>query len=320
MPSLKEIKSRADSVNSTLKITSAMKMVAAAKLHKAQNAIGNMLPYEDMLNRMLASLIAFKRNSEKRKESGAFLPEAGNDSDLDSELEILCSARTVRRVAIVAYSSNSSLCGGYNATAVKNASALVDEYLAAGLKKEDITVYSVGRKMADAMKKKGFESPADYCHLSEKPSYDEAAGLAAELVHGFMTGRFDKVELMYNHFRSTSSQPSVRETYLPLAVMSLKDNPEEALKADERGWECDYIIEPDVDTLLDDLLPKVMLLKMYTVQLDTNAAEHAARTVAMQTATDNGNEILRALTLEYNKNRQQKITSEILDIVGGSMQ
>lgn len=320
MPSLKEIKNRVESVNSTLKITSAMKMVAAAKLHKAQTAIGNMLPYEDMLNRMLANLIAFKRNAEKRKDSDALIPSYEDDASLDSELDVLCSARPVRRVAIVAYSSNSSLCGGFNATAVKNALSVVDEYLAAGVDKSDITVYSVGRKMADAMKKKGFESPADYTHLSEKPSYDEAASLASELVHGFMTGRFDKVELLYNHFRSTASQPFVRETYLPLSIMPIADNPAEAKEADTRGWECDYIIEPDVDTLLDDLLPKVMLLKMYTVQLDTNAAEHAARTVAMQTATDNGNEILHTLTLEYNKNRQQKITSEILDIVGGSMQ
>ena len=320
MPSLKEIKNRVDSVNSTLKITSAMKMVAAAKLHKAQTAIGNMLPYEDMLNRMLANLIAFRRSTEKRKEADALLPSMGEDVSLDSELDILCSARPVHRVAIVAYSSNSSLCGGFNATAVKNAVSVVDEYVAAGLDKSDITVYSVGRKMAEAMKKKGFESPADYTHLSEKPSYDEAADLAAELVHGFMTGRFDKVELLYNHFRSTASQPFVRETYLPLSIMPIADNPDEAKAADDRGWQFDYIIEPDVDTLLDDLLPKVMLLKMYTVQLDTNAAEHAARTVAMQTATDNGNEILHTLTLEYNKNRQQKITSEILDIVGGSMQ
>ncbi len=320
MPSLKEIKNRVESVNSTLKITSAMKMVAAAKLHKAQTAIGNMLPYEDMLNRMLANLIAFKRNVEKRKDSDALIPSYDDDASLDSELDVLCSARPVRRVAIVAYSSNSSLCGGFNATAVKNALSVVDEYLAAGLDKDDITVYPVGRKMAEAMKKKGFESSADYTHLSDKPSYDEAASLAAELVHGFMTGRFDKVELLYNHFRSTASQPFVRETYLPLAIEPIADNPEEARAADTRGWECDYIIEPDVNTLLDDLLPKVLLLKMYTVQLDTNAAEHAARTVAMQTATDNGNEILHTLTLEYNKNRQQKITSEILDIVGGSMQ
>lgn len=321
MPSLKEIKNRVESVNSTLKITSAMKMVAAAKLHKAQNAIGNMLPYENMLHGMLANLIAYKRNTEKRRDAARVVPVAADDeAGLDDELELLCTSRPVQNVAIVAYSSNSSLCGGYNASAIKHATAVIDEYLEAGLSGENITVYSVGRKMAEAMKKKGFESPSDYTHLSEKPSYDEAADLAAELVHGFMTGRFDKVELLYNHFKSTASQPSVRDTYLPLEIVPASEARADAAAADERGWQFDYIVEPDVNSLLDDLLPKVMMLKMFTVQLDTNAAEHAARTVAMQTATDNGNEILQALTLEYNKNRQQKITSEILDLVGGSLQ
>lgn len=320
MPSLKEIKNRVESVNSTLKITSAMKMVASAKLHKVQMAIGNMLPYEDMLHRMLANLIAYKRNSDNKKDASKLIPSNSDDAEIDSELEILCNPRKVRRVAIVAYSSNSSLCGGFNSNAIKYAMSVIDKYLADGLSASDITVFSVGRKMADAMKKRGFESPTDYTHLAEKPSYDESASLAAELVQGFMTGRFDKVELLYNHFKSTSSQPSVSETYLPLELMPIADNAEEAEQADNRGWQFDYIVEPDVNVLLDDLLPKVMMLKMYTVQLDTNAAEHAARTVAMQTATDNGNEILQNLTLEYNKGRQQKITNELQDIVGGSLQ
>lgn len=320
MPSLKEIKNRVESVNSTLKITSAMKMVASAKLHKAQTAIGNMLPYEDMLHRMLANLIAYKRNSDNRKEASKFLPSNLEASDIDSELEILCNPRKVRKVAIVAYSSNSSLCGGFNSNAIKFAMSVIDKYLEEGLSASDITVFSVGRKMADAMKKRGFESPTDYTNLSEKPSYDEAAELAAELVQGFMTGHFDKVELLYNHFKSTSSQPSVCETYLPLELMPIADNAEAAEQADNRGWQFDYIVEPNVNVILDDLLPKVMMLKMYAVQLDTNAAEHAARTVAMQTATDNGNEILQNLTLEYNKGRQQKITNELQDIVGGTLQ
>lgn len=320
MPSLKEIKNRVESVNSTLKITSAMKMVASAKLHKAQTAIGNMLPYEDMLHRMLANLIAYKRNSDNREEASKFLPSNSEASDIDSELEILCNPRKVRKVAIVACSSNSSLCGGFNSNAIKFAMSVIDKYLEEGLSESDITVFSVGRKMADAMKKRGFESPTDYTNLSERPSYDEAAELAAELVQGFMIGRFDKVELLYNHFKSTSSQPSISETYLPLELMPIADNAEAAEQADNRGWQFDYIVEPNVNVLLDDLLPKVMMLKMYAVQLDTNAAEHAARTVAMQTATDNGNEILQNLTLEYNKGRQQKITNELQDIVGGTLQ
>lgn len=316
MPSLKEIKSRVESVNSTLKITSAMKMVAAAKLHKVQNAIGNMLPYENMLHSMLENLISCKLASDKSgNSSGTSHLSEGGEAVLDDEMEVLCTQRPVCKVAIVAYSSNSSLCGGFNSSAVKHAMSVVDEYLENGLDASDITVYSVGRKMADAMKKKGFASPADYTELAEKHEYEEASRLAAELVHGYMTGRFDKVELVYNHFKSTSSQPPVREVYLPLSIMSGEHDGKTGNAA--AG---DYIIEPDVDSLLEDLLPKVLMLKMYTTQLDTNAAEHAARTVAMQTATDNGNDILQELTLEYNKGRQQKITSEILDIVGGAMQ
>lgn len=301
MPSLKEIKNRVASVNSTLKITSAMKMVAAAKLHKAQTAIGNMLPYQEMLYGMLGKLMTYRQAAMVGEEP------------LEEPQDVLYSSRPVHKVAIVAYSSNSSLCGGFNSSAIKHVTAIIDEYLASGLSAEDITVFSVGRKMADAMKKKGFVSPADYTHLADKPGYEEASKLATELVHGFMTGRFDKVELSYNHFRSTASQPPVRETYLPFAPV---DDTEKTGNAES----FDYIVEPDVDTILEELLPKVLMLKMYTVQLDTNAAEHAARTLAMQTATDNGNEILQELTLEYNKGRQQKITSEILDLVGGSMQ
>lgn len=317
MPSLKEIKGRIASVNSTLKITSAMKMVAAAKLHKVQMAIGNMLPYEEMLHRMLANLIAYKRNSENKASIDSFT-RYEDASDADSELEILCSQKHVSKVALVAYSSNSSLCGGFNSSAIKHVGQAIEEYHRQGLSDEDITVYSIGRKMAEAMRKIGFPSPSDYSHLAEKPNYEEASTLAAELVHGFMTGRYDKVELIYNHCKSTSSQPTVREEYLPLVIKPIRDNIEDAAASDVRGWQFDYIVEPNVNVLLDDLLPKVLFLKLYTVQLDTNAAEHSARTVAMQTATDNGNEILQDLTLEYNKGRQQKITSELLDIVGGS--
>ena len=313
MPSLKEIKNRVESVNSTLKITSAMKMVAAAKLHKAQTAIGNMLPYEEMLHRILANLIASKDAQKLGKDAVSEASEKEDIGSIEDELDILCSPRQIKKVALVAYSSNSSLCGGFNTSAVKHVSSVIDEYLASGFEKSDIIVYSVGKKMADAMQKRGFPSPTDFTRLSEKPSYDEAASLAAELVHGFMIGKYDKVELLYNHFHSTSSQPAVREVYLPFEITAQAEQ-----NAAERST--DFIVEPDVNSILDELLPKVLFLKMFTVQLDTNAAEHAARTVAMQTATDNGKDILQTLTLEYNKGRQQKITSEILDIVGGSMQ
>ncbi|MCQ2133577.1 MAG: ATP synthase F1 subunit gamma [Bacteroidales bacterium] len=284
MASLKEIKGRIDSVKSTLKITSAMKMVASAKLHKAQNAIGNMVPYESRLREILGSLLGT-------------VSAAGAYTDV----------REVKKVALVCFASNSSLCGAFNSNAIREANKTVAQYREAGT---EITVFSVGRRMADAMRKAGYPSPADYYELSSRPSYAAASQLGEDLLQGFLTGKFDRVEFVYNHFKSTASQTVIRETYLPLSL----ESQEGVAQVDEEK----FLVEPGKQELLEELLPKVIRLKIYTVLLDTIAAEHAARTVAMQTATDNGNQLLQDLTLEYNKGRQQKITNEILDIVSGS--
>lgn len=284
MASLKEIKGRIDSVKSTLKITSAMKMVASAKLHKAQNAIGNMVPYESRLREILGSLLGT-------------VSAAGAYTDV----------REVKKVALVCFASNSSLCGAFNSNAIREANKTVAQYREAGT---EITVFSVGRRMADAMRKAGYPSPADYYELSSRPSYAAASQLGEDLLQGFLTGKFDRVEFVYNHFKSTASQTVIRETYLPLSL----ESQEGVAQVDEEK----FLVEPGKQELLEEILPKVIRLKIYTVLLDTIAAEHAARTVAMQTATDNGNQLLQDLTLEYNKGRQQKITNEILDIVSGS--
>ena len=318
MASLKEIKGRIASVKSTLKITSAMKLVASAKLRKAQLAITNMLPYQRQLQRILSSLQTSDCGSaEDSSGSLRFAPYPGKCSPEES---------SAANVAIVAFSSNSSLCGAFNSNAIKKTLSVIDEYRSAGFSDDNIVVYSVGRKMADAMRKAGFPSPADFSKMAETPGYEAASALAQELIEGHFSGRFARVELVYNHFKSTSSQPTIRETYLPMAAV-----PRPYSAAAEREWmrpgtsgvlseSGGIIIEPSREVVLGVLIPKVQRLKIYTILLDSNAAEHAARTVAMQTATDNGNDLLEALTLEYNKGRQQKITSEILDIVGGSLQ
>ena len=316
MSSLKEIKGRISSVSSTLKITSAMKMVASAKLRKAQQAIGNMLSYEASLQKILLNLIS----------SGASV-EGENIGEL-------MASRDVRHVAIVAFSSNSSLCGAYNSNAIREAKSVVNEYIAAGLDKSSITVYSVGRKMDGAMKKMGFPSPHDYTKMSGAPNYEDASALAKELVDGFVSGKFDKVEIVYNHYKSNSSQPTMRQTYLPMSLQDVStstkigkidsaDESEVEAPSNDFGDNFDidplrYIIEPDPQTLVSTLLPMVIRLRIYTILLDSSAAEHAARTVAMQTATDNGQDLLQELTLQYNKGRQQKITNELLDIVSGT--
>ena len=334
MASLREIKGRIASVGSTLKITSAMKLVASAKLRKAQQAIGNMLPYENHLHRILLDLmssglsLADRQSGHDRVHPHSAAAEYGLSQAAESAASsALLVTRPVGKVAIVAFSSNSSLCGAFNANAIRETLSVINEYRAAGLQDGDITVYSVGRKMQEAMKKAGFVSPADFTRMAEHPGYDAASTLAQELLDGFVEGRFDKVELVYNHFKSTSSQVVTRKTYLPL---DLSEGPQ-TLNAGKRPEVFeeempspknpeDLIVEPSPEELIGILLPKVVRLRIFTTLLDSNAAEHAARTVAMQTATDNGNDLLQELTLEYNKSRQQKITSEILDIVGGSLQ
>jgi len=304
MPSLKEIKGRIGSVQSTLKITSAMKLVASAKLRKAQQTIEGMRPYERKLQGMLDHLVA----------SGA---------QLGGEYTRTPAEGAAKRVALVAFASNSSLCGAFNANAVRLALETVRSYGEA-----DVTVYSIGRKMADAMRKAGYPSPADYQKLADKPAYAPAAELAEKLMADFLAGRLDRIDLVYNHFVSSSKQVPVRETLLPMEISplaSLGRNDKDAVissgaEGEVEKSEIDYILEPSASALLADLLPKSLRLKFYTALLDSNASEHAARTVAMQTATDNGEDLLQELTLQYNKSRQQKITSEILDLAGGSQQ
>lgn len=287
MASLKEVKGRIASVNNTRKITSAMKMVASAKLHKAQAAIENMLPYERRLHHILTDFLS-------------------NSTEVRSPFIV---KREVKRVAVVVFSSNTSLCGGFNANIIKHLVDLLAEYKPLGL--ENILVFPVGKKVADAIKKLGFRTEGDFQHMADKPSYQEAADLASDLMKRFLHGDLDKVELLYNHFKSTASQILTRETYLPIDLSDAKK--EEGEKT------IDYILEPSAEELMQELLPKVLRMKMFTVLLDSNAAEHAARTMAMQIATDNANELLQDLTVMYNKSRQQAITNELLDIVGGSM-
>ena len=297
MPSLKEIKGRIGSVQSTLKITSAMKLVASAKLRKAQQTIEGMRPYERKLQGMLEHLMA-----SGAQVSGEYTRVARTEDE---------EGRPIRqRVALVAFASNSSLCGAFNANAVRLA---LDAVRSCG--DADITVYSIGRKMADAMKKTGYPSPENYTKLADKPSYAPAAELAEKLMEAFREGRLDRIDLVYNHFVSSGKQVPVRETLLPMGEIPSNVIPGEAKESDR-----DYILEPSATALLEDLLPKSLRLKFYTALLDSNASEHAARTVAMQTATDNGEDLLQELTLQYNKSRQQKITSEILDLAGGSQE
>lgn len=289
MASLKEIKGRIASVNSTLKITSAMKMVASAKLHKAQERIEGMLPYEQQLARTLRHFLQ-------------------TDAPVRSPFT---EQREVERTALVVFSSNTSLCGGFNANVVRK---LHDWLHAHGGPdaKDRITIYPVGRKVADVVRKCGYEPAGDYTHMAEKPNYAEAGKLADELAERFLSGDVDRIEVLYHHFKSAGVQELLTEVYLPLDISQAQERQDDSVVAD-------YIVEPSKEALLQHLLPEVLKIRIYTLLLDSNASEHAARSMAMQTATDNANNLIQDLTVMYNKGRQQAITNELLDIVGGTM-
>lgn len=310
MSSLKEIKSRISSVKNTLKITSAMKMVASAKLHKAQTAIAGKLPYEQKLHHILAGMLQDDDLQKALHDELGFGNPHGHSPIVlqDVPLNALPSKENVSRVAIVAISSNSSMCGAFNMNIIKKFDQTIDSLRQSGYSDDDIDLYTVGRKIADHVKRKGMATVEDLSGISGKPDYETSSSLAHTLVDSFACGEVSQVILIYSHFASTSSQPVIRENYLPLALHDY----------DYTDEPVDYILEPDPIHLVKDLLPRVLGLKIYTVLLDAAASEHAARTVAMQIASDNAKDLIGELTLAYNKGRQQAITAEILDLVGGS--
>lgn len=354
MASLREIKDHIASVRSTLKITSAMKLVASAKLRKAQQAAEGIRPYTAALSQMLAAVMADAPViPDGRAQSGAIYAREADFGGPRAQNQAFYARETsgtdvagAGRVAIVAVASNSSLCGAFNINVVHRVQELVAECKAAGA---GVEVISVGRKMAEAMRKMGF-APEDHADLVGRNSFEKSSAFAQELIDAFNAGRYTRILLVYNHFVSTASQKVQVETYLPFAS-ALTDGlypPQAGLTAPPSGagplplhpWadrasggyspsaanatgtavDSEYILEPSRDEILATLLPQVMRLRIHTVLLDSIAAEHAARMLAMQAASDNAEDLLSELTLEYNKGRQQKITSEILDLVGGAQQ
>ncbi len=291
MASLKEVKTRIASVNSTRKITSAMKMVASSKLHHAQLAIERMRPYERQLSHIMSTFVG-------SMEGEIDTPYAGE--------------REVKRVAIVLYTSNSSLCGGFNANIIKAFNRKVEAYRQQGI--DIVSVYPLGKKAYDAVVKAGFTPSADYAALLDHPSYEKAAQVAAEIMESYAEGEIDRADLIYHHFKSAGSQILTEEEFLPIKLQTADDD------STSHTTQLDFIVEPSKEEVISQLVPKSLHLKLFTALLDSLASEHAARVMAMQVATDNADELLRELTLTYNKTRQQAITNELLDIVGGSMQ
>lgn len=267
-------------------------MVASAKLHKAQARIETMLPYLEKMNRILTDFL----NSTNETISSPYITDHKN----------------IERVAIVVFSSNSSLIGGFNANVIRLLRQTLDEYSSLGT--DNILIYPIGRKVEEAVVKFGYKPQGSFQEIADKPDYDETLHLAQTLMELYREEKIDRVELIFHHFKSSAAQELIRDTLLPINLDTLGDEENE----DTPKRKLDYIVEPSLEEFIADLLPQVIQMKVYTALLDSNASEHAARMMAMQVATDNANDLIQDLSKQYNKLRQQAITNELLDIVGGS--
>lgn len=281
--SLKDIKTRITSVANTRKTTSAMKMVSSVKLRKAQQSIHFALPYVEQLNDILLHLTA--------------MPQARKVSPFVVE-------REVKKVAVVCFSSDSSLCGAFNSNIIKHCRELIGDVTRIDA---NPYIYTVGQKITEAFVREEIQIDRQYAGMMAKRSYDEAAMLADMLMDMYLNGHLDRVILSYTHFISLGSQQIINETLLPVTIPSGKDE-----------QETEYILEPSAEELMKTLLPKVIRMKVYCAVLDSYTSEQAARMIAMQAATDNADNLIDELTLQFNKLRQQAITNEILDLAGGS--
>lgn len=284
MASLKEIKERIQSVRSTRKITSAMKMVAAAKLHRTQREAAALVPYSEELQGIVAHLVAGEG--------------VGHIA--------LAEEREVETVTIVGFASNSTLCGAYNANVGREVVAVRRGY---ALPDESVRVVAMGKRLAVELKKGGVAFEEGDGELSEKPNYADLRVVAEEFMRDFIEGRTDRVELVYYKFLSAGTQQLVCERLLPIELP--------AKSVGEWNSEVPYILEPSRGELVESIIPREVALKLYTAALSALASEHAARMIAMQAATDNADDLIGELSVEYNKQRQQAITTELLDIMGG---
>lgn len=285
MPNLKEIRARISSVASTEKITNAMKMVSAAKLKKSESITTNFLPYRNKLREALSNYLG----------------------SLEETISIpLAEQREVKKVALIGFSSSSGLCGVYNTNVNKLFKKTYEEY-AEKLGYENIEVILFGKKINDYAIKNGIKVTKTHESLSDTLSFKTATELSDQMVRKFTSHEVDRVVMIYNHFKSAGVQTPLADTLLPLASDTITS---------EKTY--DYIVEPSKDEFITEMVPKVVRTMFYSIMLDTFTAEHGARMTAMHIASDNANTLLQELKIQYNKARQNVITNELIDIVGGA--
>lgn len=284
MPSLKEVRSRIVSVNSTKQITAAMKMVSAAKLRRAQDAILRMRPYAEKLQTILGNVSA----------------------SLDSSEGTYSAPREVKKVLFVAIVSNRGLAGAFNTQVFRLMRRAITEAKAQG---HEVGILAIGKKASDIFRRSGMldaSLPADLARVYDSLNFDTVAPVAQQIMDGYAEGRYDRVVLFYNKFKNAAVQITTEEQYLPI------------LPAASEGAKGEHLMEPDRATIVEQIIPKSLKIQLYKALLDSFAAEHGARMTAMHKATDNADGLLKDLKLTYNKARQAAITGEILEIVGGA--
>lgn len=287
MPSLKEVRNRIVSTNSTIQITKAMKMVSAAKLRRAQDAILQMRPYATKLNELIATVSA-------NTEVGANSPYT--------------TVRPVEKVLVIVVTSDRGLCGAFNSNIIKNAINLINEKYAEQATKGNVTIMALGKKGGESFARRGMKVNDAHINIFQQISFANARKAAEEAMEGFAEGKYDIVEIVFNEFKNVATQIIRNEQMLPLVD---KQENKSASKTD-------YIFEPSEEEIVLELMPKAIKMQLYKAVLESNASEHGARMTAMDKATDNANELLRNLKIEYNRSRQAAITKEILEIVGGA--
>ena len=282
MPNLKEIRSRITSVGSTMQITSAMKMVSAAKLKRAQDAITQMRPYSNKLTDLLQSLSSSLDGSENNQYS---------------------DSREVKKLLIVSITSNRGLCGGFNSYIIKSAKSIIEKQN----KNTDVEILSIGKKSSEHFTKNGYKMFSVHDEVYNNLTFDNISNIAETIINKFLSKEFDRVVLVYNQFKNAATQIIMNENYLPIESST-----------EEKTQIADYIFEPNQNEIVKELIPKSLKTQLFKAVLDSHAAEHGARMTAMHKATDNAAELKKELTLTYNKARQAAITGEILEIVGGA--
>jgi F-type H+-transporting ATPase subunit gamma len=294
MANLKEIRTRIASVKSTQQVTSAMKMVSAAKLRKAQDAIVQMRPYADKLNEILTNI----------------------SSNPDSDAENRYAGRTGKeRVLIIAITSNRGLCGGFNSNVVKKASELISQTFIEYHKQSKVDIVAIGKKAVDGFKSKGIKISKSYLEIYERLNFQAISEIAQWVMDLYSEGVYHHVELVYNQFKNAAVQDLVNEQFLPVKIN--QSDKMQTLNG-KKDFQADYIFEPSVSVIVSKIVPQSLKIQFYKAMLESVASEHGARMTAMHKATDNATVLIRELKLKYNQARQASITNEILEIVSGA--